>query len=159
MKPFPLAEAFWHIISNFSFWQNGFKSHLLQRRQKVYMWEWRIYSWAISSFATMVSKVVCCRGVRKCLYVEMEYLLNMTNFSFCHNGFKSCLLQERQKASICGKGLTKKDHVSTLYQGTMTREYYVAVGIHGFILYYKVCGNIDILRPLLQHNIPFIIYT
>ena len=27
------------------------------------------------------------------------------NFSFCHNDFKICLLQRRQKASICRKGL------------------------------------------------------
>ena len=30
---------------------------------------------------------------------------NMSNFSFCHNDFKSRLLQGRQKASVCGKGL------------------------------------------------------
>ena len=28
------------------------------------------------------------------------------NFFFCHNVFKSHLLQRRQKVSICGKGLT-----------------------------------------------------
>ena len=28
----------------------------------------------------------------------------MSNFSVCHNVFKSCLLQRCQKASICGKG-------------------------------------------------------
>ena len=30
-------------------------------------------------------------------------------FSFCHNDFKSCLLQSRQKAFICEKGLTMKE--------------------------------------------------
>ena len=37
----------------------------------------------------------------------MEKLLVLSNFSFCHNVFKSCLQQRRQKASVCGKGLTK----------------------------------------------------
>ena len=27
----------------------------------------------------------------------------MSNFSFCHNDFKSCLLQRRHKATICGE--------------------------------------------------------
>ena len=34
-----------------------------------------------------------------------EKLLHLSNFFFSHNVFKSCLLQRRQKASICVKGL------------------------------------------------------
>ena len=31
----------------------------------------------------------------------------MSNFSFCHNVFRSRLLQRCQKASVCGKGFVK----------------------------------------------------
>ena len=34
-----------------------------------------------------------------------EHLLIMCNVLFCHNVFKSCLLQWRQKTSVSGKGL------------------------------------------------------
>ena len=34
---------------------------------------------------------------------QMEKLLLMSNFPVCHNDFKSCLLQMRQKASASGK--------------------------------------------------------
>ena len=36
----------------------------------------------------------------------MEKLIIMSNSSFCQNVFKMCLLQTRQKASLCGKGLS-----------------------------------------------------
>ena len=36
---------------------------------------------------------------------QMEKLLLMSNFSFCFNVFKSHLLQVRQNAFVCGKGL------------------------------------------------------
>ena len=34
------------------------------------------------------------------LVVKGETAHNMCNFSFCHNHFKSCLLQKHQKASM-----------------------------------------------------------
>ena len=40
------------------------------------------------------------------LFWQMEKLRSMINFSFCHNDFKSCLLQRCRKASVCGKGLS-----------------------------------------------------
>ena len=45
---------------------------------------------------------------------QMEKLLVLSNFSFCYKVFKSCLLQWRQKASICGKGLTRGPQWSML---------------------------------------------
>ena len=36
---------------------------------------------------------------------QKEKLLVLSNFSFCHNVFKSCRLQRRQKRSICGNEL------------------------------------------------------
>ena len=52
-------------------------------------------SWLISSFATMFSYVVCCRGIRMCLYVG-KYSGKRRNCirkcSSCHNIFKMCLL-------------------------------------------------------------------
>ena len=60
------------IMSNFTFCHNDFKSRLLQRLIKgIYSYvgnglnrKWRKLSslWAILPFATMISKVVCCRG-------------------------------------------------------------------------------------------------
>ena len=37
---------------------------------------------------------------------QREKLLVLSNFSFCHDVFKSRQMQGRQKASICGKGLS-----------------------------------------------------
>ena len=37
--------------------------------------------------------------------LQKEKLLVLSNLSFCHDVFKSRLLQTRQSASICGKGL------------------------------------------------------
>ena len=37
---------------------------------------------------------------------QKEKLVVLSNFSFCHGVFKSCLLQMCQNASIGGKGLT-----------------------------------------------------
>ena len=34
-------------------------------------------------------------------------LLVLSNFSFCHNVFKSCMQQMRQRVSTCGKRLTE----------------------------------------------------
>ena len=46
---------------------------------------------------------------------QKELLLIMSNFFFCHNVFKSCLLQRCQKASTFGKRLTKLKNVFQLY--------------------------------------------
>ena len=36
---------------------------------------------------------------------QKEKLLVLSNFLFCHNVSKSCLLQRHMKGSVCGKGL------------------------------------------------------
>ena len=53
----------------------------------------------------------------------------LNNFSFCHNVFKSCMLQRHQKASVCGKGLSMilwNFSSFPTYRGFLTLEYFVA---------------------------------
>ena len=51
----------------------------------------------------------------------------MSNFFFCHNEFKSRLLQMRRKASVCGKGFItnwNKDHVDMkMLRNTLVRKF------------------------------------
>ena len=42
---------------------------------------------------------------------QKEKLLVLSNFSFCHNVFKSCLLQMLKNASSCGKRLNNKSFI------------------------------------------------
>ena len=49
---------------------------------------------------------VACIGIYKTLW-QKEKLLVLSNFSFCHNVFKSLLLRMCQNASISGKGLNR----------------------------------------------------
>ena len=47
---------------------------------------------------------------------QREKLFVLSNFSFCHNVFKRPLLHRHQKASVCGRGLTR-DSDSEVHHG------------------------------------------
>ena len=57
-----------------------------------------------------------------------EKLLIMSNLSFCFNFYKSCLLQRRQKASICGKPLK---------QSVICLDNFFCFDIHDFLLQFS----------------------
>ena len=63
-------------------------------------------------------KNICCRRIWKSLQMisywiqlktlwQNSKLLNMSNFSFCHNVFRCRLLQRRQHLSVCVKGIRR----------------------------------------------------
>ena len=61
-------------------------------------------------------------------------MLVLSNFFFCHNVFKSRLLQRRQKASICGEGLMDLDRADSIILKHMLEHLLAILSGHLIIL-------------------------
>ena len=78
----------------------------------------------------------------------------MSNFSFCHNVFKSHLLQMHQNASIGGKGLTEAI-MSCFLSSFQSKRFSFKAVIKGIFINF----NIALKRKMVTLDSPYLIKT
>ena len=129
-NPFPHIDAFWRLCSRKLFWKHSDKRRNCSKRAispfdtmfSTFSHRLSIQLKRFSMFWQNMFKVVCCRIV--------VWGKGLSNFSFCHDVFKSLLLQMSQNASTGGKGLKGASCLVRMFCGVLVQE--TTIIVHGY---------------------------